>query len=212
METTGKDVITAELSRCELLAGIGDALSDIAERARTETFQKGDELYKSGNLAFLLSGKAKIHAPNGAAIMRDITAGEVFGAVSLFGNGDFGGSVTASGECAVAYLGEPDVEDLLNVNAVFRNNYICFLTGKLRFLNDKIAGFTTPGASERLLSAFRDCADENGFVALPCSMGELANRLNISRAGLYRAVSALTASGKIAKTDGRYRLCEENDL
>lgn len=191
--------------RCSLFDGVEPSVVENAfSGTQTVVCQKGEQLYKNGCLCFLLSGKAKVYAQSGSTVMRNLEPGEFFGAASLFCEKDTAGSVTAANACIVAYLAEDAVTRLIEASPRFGRNYIAFLSDRIRFLNRKIYSFTGIGIEERVLNALRTFADQSGKVVLPFSMGELANRLNIGRSSLYRAIDSLIASNELEKNKNIY--------
>lgn len=201
-EITAKQMAQAKkvFLQCTLLHGIEPAAAEkIFCAAVLNCRAKGEQLCVKQNLCFLLAGKAKVYTQNGSVVMRNIEPGAFFGAASLFCTQNVQSSVIAAERCIIACLSEKTVRRLLESCAPFCHNYICFLSDRIRFLNRKICSFTGADTEERVLHTLRSFADTNGKVLLPCSMGELANRLNISRSSLYRAIDSLIASNKIEK-------------
>ena len=73
-------------------------------------------------------------------------------------------------------------------------NYIKFLSGRIEFLNLKIDAFTATDAAQKLsLYLYNSTSEETK------NLTELAKRLNMGRASLYRAVEALEKEGIIEK-------------
>lgn len=94
---------------------------------------------------------------------------------------------------------EPEaVRRLLEESRPFREHYISFLTGRIRFLNQKI-GYLTAGSAEFKLSHYLLSLGEYQTVVLPISMSALAEMLDLGRASLYRAFDTLTEDGFISK-------------
>ncbi len=195
-ETKAKELFFA----CRLFEGMSAELVESIFSATTLShLKKGEQLYKAGNLCFLLSGKAKVYAQNSSVVMRNMESGDFFGAASLFCKQQTDGTVTAAADCIIAYLPEKEVAHLIESCPTFSRNYIAFLSDRIRFMNGKIYSFTDSDALQRVFKALCSYSDKNGKVNLPFSMAELANRLNIGRSSLYRAIDSLIASNKIKK-------------
>ena len=185
---------------CRLFEGMSDELvEEIFSTATLTHLKKGEQLYKAGNLCFLLSGKAKVYAQNSSVVMRNMEPSDFFGAASLFCKQQTGSTVTAATDCIVAYLPENHVASLIETCPTFSRNYIAFLSDRIRFMNGKIYSFTDSTAEQRVFNALSSHSDKSGKVNLPFSMAELANRLNMGRSSLYRAIDNLIASDKIKK-------------
>jgi CRP-like cAMP-binding protein len=94
---------------------------------------------------------------------------------------------------------------LFDVSSVFAVNYIKFLSDRVAFLNRRIDSFTAPDA-EKSLARFI-CLNATSESEYQHEVGvknysEVAQRLNIGRASLYRAFEALEDEGLISK-DGK---------
>ena len=167
------------------------------------SFSKGDELYKTGYIGFLLDGKASIKRKNtlGKFItVRNMLSGEIFGSVSIFGDWKDGlSSITADCDCLVSYICEEDFKKLLFDFPQISLNYISFLSDRLRFLNRKLDIFTADTTESKLYEFLLSLADDRGYIELKFSMSELAKRLNVGRSSLYRDMEALTNSGLITR-------------
>lgn len=82
-------------------------------------------------------------------------------------------------------------------------NIIALLADKIRFLNKKIDSFTSPTTESRLLKYLQSCpVEEDGKVILYDNMAELARKLDMGRASLYRAFDSLEVSGDVKKING----------
>lgn len=185
---------------CRLFEGMSaDLVEGIFSAATLTHLKKGDQLYKAGNLCFLLSGKAKVYAQNSSVVMRNMKSGDFFGAASLFCKQQTTSTVTAAADCIIAYLPEEKVNSLIEACPTFSRNYIAFLSDRIRFMNGKIYSFTDSDVEQRVFNALCSYSDKSGKVDLPFSMAELANRLNIGRSSLYRAIDRLITSNKIKK-------------
>ncbi|MBQ7288579.1 MAG: Crp/Fnr family transcriptional regulator [Clostridia bacterium] len=186
--------------QCPLFAGLApDVCEKLFDIAHLHPFEKGDPLYKKRNLCFLLSGSAKVLSQDGCMVMRRMQAGEFFGAAGLFCTESEIGNVTASSPGILACIDESYLRRLMEEEPQFAVNYICFLSGRIRFLNDKIFSLTGKRPEERVLYVLQNHADADGCVNLPFSMGELANRLHIGRSSLYRAIDRLVSSNQIER-------------
>ena len=154
-------------------------------------------------LGILLSGKAKIHSADCGrnVILRELTAPGIFGAAALFCEGTLPLSrIEASSACRVLLLDAAAVRALMNADAGFRDAYLAFLAGRVRFLNHKILCFTA-GSAERKLALWLT-SENDSTILLPASLTALSDMLNIGRASLYRALDKLENDGLIHR-DGR---------
>jgi CRP-like cAMP-binding protein len=198
-----------------LFAGLPRIASELEEEllAKTEFFAKGDCVYESNRfksaLGVILSGTVRITTSDeeNRLVLRDMSAGETFGAAALFGAGEcYVSKIHAKSACAVVFIAEETLEKLFALYPASARNYIAFLSSKIRYLNRKIAELSLHGADARLLGYMREHSGENGKVDMPKSMSLLANTLGIGRTSLYRALEKLETGGYISKEENTWIL------
>lgn len=187
--------------------------------AKTEFFAKGECVYKGDRfysaLGVIISGTVRITTSDGEnrVILRDMSAGETFGAAALFGAGEnYVSTIHAKSACAVVFIDEKTLEKLFMLYPQAARNYISFLSSKIRYLNRKIAELSLHGADARLLGYMKQQADKNGKIDMPASMSALAKTLGIGRSSLYRALEKLEANGLISKNENIWIIKGENTL
>ncbi len=172
------------------------------DRGEEVTFVKGEIIYDSTHakraLALVLDGRVRV--VHGRVVMNELGAGDVFGAAALFGNEDpYPTTVTAHTPCRVLLLPQQTIVTWMAAVPRTGENYIRFLSDRIRFLNRRLATLTaenTDGKLWRYLLAHRD---EDGWVHLTNGVSELAKTLNMGRSSLYRGLEALTVDGKIQR-------------
>lgn len=196
--------ILSALKKCPLFldldeAGIRQGLT--AAGYDRKVFQHGERIPLSGKgeVGILLSGKAQVFSSHQErALLNRLDEGSLFGVSSLFSTTCAETEVVAQGKVEVLILGDGAIEKLLE-DARIRRNLIAFLTGRIRFLTRKIASFTSPNAGAKLARFLLENADETGLVQAFRSYSELARRLNLGRASLYRVLDDMEKSGAIKK-------------
>ncbi|MBR7099516.1 MAG: Crp/Fnr family transcriptional regulator, partial [Clostridia bacterium] len=99
------------------------------------------------------------------------------------------------------FFSKQAVNHLLETNERFRENYIGFLSSRIRFLNRKIA-YLTAGSAERRLALYLLSLGA-GEVELKESIAALSDLLNLGRASLYRAFDKLCEDGYLLKNGRR---------
>ena len=99
------------------------------------------------------------------------------------------------GALAVSVLKAGDllVDRLLAEQSQIRENYLRYLTGRIRFLSGRLQTLSQPGAEGKLARYLLSGSGSS------CPATELCRRLGVSRASLYRAFSALEDSGLIVR-------------
>lgn len=165
-------------------------------------------------LGVLLEGRLEIQSSDHgrSVILRELRAPGIFGAAALFCEEEAPfSSIHAKCSSRILWISLEAVRALLAEDAPFREAYLTFLAGRVRFLNRKIRCFTA-GSAERRLAMWL-LSEEGESVTLPASMTALADMLDIGRASLYRALDKLVEDGLILR-DGRQItvLSQENIL
>ena len=208
--------LQAALTRFPLFDGMSEKdLENIAyEIGDAVTYAKGDVIYHTTEfrhaIGLILSGSVTVQTPddNGHALMMNrLGCGAMFGAAALFDCDEtYVSLITAAEPTTIAFLSQERITAWLAIYPRLAENYIRFLSGRIRFLNRKLTILATGSAEARLYQYLLAQQDEHGFVTLPRSMVELANTLNIGRSTLYRAVDALQQAGVLQHEGRHYRL------
>ncbi|MEG1887230.1 MAG: Crp/Fnr family transcriptional regulator [Oscillospiraceae bacterium] len=173
-------------------------------------FKKAENIYVPGSLGVILCGSAKINRSSGgnkSVVMNSLAASDVFGSASLYSEEDAPHSeIIAQNTCRVSYISEKRLSEIMSEHNVVAYNYIRFLSGRVRFLNNKIDEFTAGSAEQKLFEYLSSRKDERGFVLLEHSISELANRLCLGRSSLYRAIEALENDGYISRDKNEFKI------
>lgn len=194
-----------ERDRLFLFEGVSPTEKDrcwAIDSGEEASFAKGEVIYDSERakraLALVLEGSVRVL--HGRVVMNELHAGDVFGAAALFGEEDpFPTTVAARTDCRVLFIPQATVSVWMAAVPRVGENYIRFLSDRIRFLNRRLATLTaghTDGKLWRYLLAHRD---GDGVVRLSGGIAELAKTLNMGRSSLYRGLDALTADGKIKR-------------
>ena len=148
-------------------------------------------------LGLILRGRVQVS--KGELILSVLDRGEFFGAAALFNDrSDYATTLTACTDCALLLFPQALVEELLERCPAAARNYITYLSGRIRFLNEKIEGLIA-GSAERKLAQYLLGLARGGTVELDGPATGLARQLHVSRASLYRAFDALAAAGAAEK-------------
>lgn len=175
-----------------------------------ERFEKGVRIFSGGQfrpaLAMILSGEVQVFRTDDdgrRVVMNRLSAGQVFGAAALFGDTDaYVTEIEALRPTSLVFISQAQMSAYIARYPLVAENYIRFLSDRIRFLNHKIAGFTNGPTGNRLYRYLLEHRQPDGRVDVPVSMVELAQSLNIGRSSLYRSLDALEAEGWINR-DGR---------
>ena len=212
------------ISTCALFQGIGEqvvarALEDA--RCRLEALAKGAvvfDVYDYRNcLGVVLAGTIAVTKPSSSRyVMAALGRGSLFGSANLYDD-DTGvvTVLTASSDCRIVFFPRELLETLMREAHDIALNYIRFLTGRVRFLNDKIQGLVSASAEAALKQYLLQNAVVSGekcFVRLSGSISSLAETLNIGRASLYRAFQVLQRTGAIRKNGKEIEIIDPDVL
>jgi len=189
------------MERCPLLIGVERTAVDkilVQPGAQTAAFAAGQAVYTPDHfqrrLGILLSGSLRVTKGNLSVSM--LGPGDLFGAAALYSDGAFSTTITALRDSRCLLLEQELVDDLLAADPVIRANYLGYLTGRIRFLSGRLQSLAQPGAEGKLA---RYLLANGGEGKLTCSATDLAKRLGISRASLYRAFEAMEQAGLISR-------------
>ena len=187
------------LASCPLFHGAGETLLrslpelEGAGRARFAPGQVVyDPLHFRRCLGVVLSGQLQV--TKGSLAVSVLGPGDLFGAAALYSDEpEFAATVTAKGPSRCLMLEQPLVDRLLSEHSQIRENYLRYLTGRIRFLSGRLQALAQPGVEGKLARYLL----ANGGSSCPAT--ELCQRLGVSRASLYRAFAALEDSGLITR-------------
>lgn len=191
-----------------LFAGVSEGIvkalvADAGTRRRS--FEKGEALCRrdgaNDDLIVILSGKAEVR--KGSVVMRVLRAGDVTGVSTLFGgDGVMDSDVTAQTKLTALFFNRSAVLTAVRSDPALAENYIRFLSSRVRFLNGVIsrcAGADSAGKLARYVAAL--AAQNGGRFAL--NVSRAAAELSLGRATVYRALDALVEAGCVER-DGRF--------
>ncbi|WP_294547800.1 Crp/Fnr family transcriptional regulator [uncultured Pseudoflavonifractor sp.] len=186
------------------LRAAADRRATLAQAARGETIYTPHAFSRS--LGAVLSGKVEVR--KGELIVSVLEPGDLFGAAALFNDRtDYAAQLTARSPCRLLLLPQELVEELMAASPALARQYIRYLSGRIRFLEQKIDSLIAGTAEERLTRFLRTKV-RDGVIPLDCSLTGLAGRLNVSRASLYRALDSLEHRGAIRREGKAIRVLD----
>lgn len=198
----GDDVETEKaLAEHWLFADVeSSALSALLTDAESYRVTKGETIYTPHRfrrcLGVLLSGSVRVTKDSLA--VSTLSAGDVFGAAAIFTDStDYATTLTALRDCTLVLLPQSGVAQLLRESPAFAENYVRYLSGRIRFLSGRLDAVSAGSAEGKLGQYLLTAADTDGSVTI--SATQLSARLGIGRATLYRAFEALEQAGAISR-------------
>lgn len=171
-------------------------------------YARGAELCSPANfrkeLAIVLSGQILVTKGGGELVVSALSPGDLYGAAALFNDEpDYVSTLTAKSTASVLTFSQETVQQLIDTQPVFRRSYICYLSCRIRFLSGKIDALIQGSGEKKLRAWLVSQMDERSEILLTCSMTELAARLNIGRASLYRELQKLEERGALVRKGKR---------
>lgn len=189
------------LAHCPLLQGASPPLlAQVVSQGSLAEFSAGDVVYSPNHfsraLGVLLCGQFQV--TKGSLPVSRLEAGDLFGAASLYSDTqEFAVTITARRPSRCLLLDDQTVDQLISSEPLVRTNYLRYLTGRIRFLSGRLQSLSQHGADGKL-ARYLLANQKSG--SLTCPANELAGRLGVSRASLYRAFQTLEDTGLIVRT------------
>ena len=187
------------LAACPLFRGVENGLlRRLTREADPLSFVPGQTVYEPGNfrrcLGVVLSGQLQV--TKGALAVSALGPGDLFCAAALYSDEpEFASTITAKRPGRCLMLDQALVDRLLAEQSQIRENYLRYLTGRIRFLSGRLQTLAQSGVEGKLARYLLAA----GTGELTCSAIQLCQRLGISRASLYRAFADLEDSGLITR-------------
>ncbi len=180
-------------------------------------FQKGQLLFSPESfrreLGVVLRGKVQVTKGGGELVVSNLTAGDLFGAAAIFNEEEeYVSTLTAKTPCRVLFFPQQALQALMDQEPQVRWNYIRYLSGRIRFLSDKVDSLIQSSGEKKLASYLLRQMGEGNALRLDCSMTELAARLKVSRASLYRELNKLEAQGLIRREGKEIMILDPGQL
>ena len=153
--------------------------------------------------------RGRVQARRKSLLMATLSAGDVFGAAALFADGgDYPITLTALTRCEALLIPEESVRRLLRECGPFAEDYAAYLSGRVRFLSQRLEAVSNPSAEGKLAR----CLLDSGGDSLTLPAAALCQRLGVGRATLYRAFEALEGAGAIAREGKTIRVLRREAL
>ena len=191
------------LSKLFLFSGLAEnERRPLVQTARVERFERGADIYLPHRfqrcLGVVLDGKVAVDQIIGdrRTRMRTMGVGQLFGAAALYGDdASYVTAVSAKTACAVAFWDQEQITAWFTDHPRIAENYIRFLSDRIRFLNRRITTLSGDGVQQKVAVYLQ----ENASDAVSVNMVRLAQQLNVGRSSLYRALDALEQAGQIRR-------------
>ncbi len=169
-----------------------------------QSFERSSVIYSpedfSKKLGIILSGRILVEKRS--FVVNELGSGDLFGAAALFNDEPrYVSTLTARTPAKVLFITQESVKTLIDTSPILRDNYLRYLSERIRFLSSKVDSLSSGSGEKKLSSFLLGLADGEGHVNVH-SITELASRLNMGRASLYRELTKLEERGIISR-DGK---------
>lgn len=195
-----KGQLKAAVEDCPLFYGC-----EFDESALTaQSFKRGETVADTLNgepvIGIIAKGRVGVFgiSPDQSEVsLSSLGAGEVFGISNLFTQNALETRLVCRERTDIVFVSKQAFLRMLAVSPVLSERYMTLLNGKIRFLIRRIALLTAHSGRAKLADFLLTNADQNNTLRLACSKEQLAKILGMSRAALFRELSALSAAGLI---------------
>ncbi len=186
--------------KCEILAKLS---------YECKSYMRGEVIYSptgfSKKIGFVLSGECvamRAREEHSSVPLNTIGVGASFGIVAAFSkNDEFPTEIVAKKNTEILFISQDEISRLMEAHHEISMSIIEFLTEKIKFLNKKIATFSSDSVVEKLASYLLMKEERLGEVfPFNCKAG--AEAINSGRASLYRALTTLT-NEKLIKLENK---------
>ncbi len=214
---TGRKKIAEILGSTFLFDGVssGKIIEIVREfSCEDKSYQKGDVIFSPEKfervLGVVLSGR--IAVTKGRLSVSELSRGSLFGAAALFNNEpEYASTLTTKTAATVLYFSQESILTLINRDERIRMNYIKYLSARIRFLSEKVDTLGEISSEKKLARFLLKNADASGHVN-GCNFSEMAGRLGIGRASLYREFAKLEEAGVIRKDRSGVEILKPSEL
>lgn len=203
-----------QLERHPLFQGVKPEQLDRALSGADEAcISRGETVYDRLRfrrcLGMILEGELTVRKES--LLVSTLRPGDVFGAAALFNDQeDYPTTLTARSDCRLVLIPQEAVRQLIGAGGAFAENYVSYLSGRIRFLSDRLDTLSADGGEGKLVSYLLSAANEDG--ALTISATQLSQRIGVGRATLYRAFESLEQENVIARDGKTIRILDVKKL
>lgn len=213
-----KPTVKEMIRKTPLFLRASEETAEKLAACRCAVFSKGDVISSPASffsgLGLILSGRVAVYGKGreGDVLLNTLEAGGVFGAVSLFGEKpESVSTITAARDSEILLIPKAVAEEIVRNDGDVALAYVTFLTDRIRFLNEKIIGFSAPTAERAVCHALREKTETLG-LSFPLNVTRLAQSLAIGRMSVYRVIRTLTEEKIVLCERGRMTVANPEKL
>lgn len=195
-----------------------EAVERYLAECRTVRYSSRDVIHsvshKAHGIGVVLGGRARIVSGGGDTLLRTLKRGDVFGAASVFSM-EYGNrtEVIAGEGCTVLLIPKETVLRIIFEDPDAAARYIAFLSDRIDFLNSRISALAAGDAVAKVAGYILSLeADADGHTVFGDSLTNVASRLNMGRASLYRTIDRFVSDGYITKSGSELAILDRDGL
>lgn len=191
----------------------GPLLEQVLAQAQLLRVNRGETVYDRHQfrrcLGIVLQGRIQVRMES--LLVSTLGLGDVFGAAALFnGSPDFPTTMTALAPCQVLLLPQEQVRRLLWECPAFAEDYVTYLSQRIRFLSARLDTLSAGSAEEKLAQYLLRAGEGQEEISL--SATRLSALIGVGRASLYRAFESLERAGAIIREGKTIRILDRAKL
>lgn len=198
------DTLANNIKNSKLFKGLTtDEITDILKDSnyKDSEYTKGQIIFNihqnSQYIGIIVSGTISVEKllPSGKSIfMYSKTDGDIFGEVAAFSNSvNYPCNAISKNNVRILIFEKTDFFNILSDNKVVLGNFLNIVCNKAFSLNSHIGSLSFTSAKQKVAQSILDYADEGNSltIRIPFCKKTWADRLNVSRASLYRELDSL---------------------
>lgn len=183
---------------------------DVLNASQLIPVKRGEKVYDRHRfqrcLGILLEGELQVRKE--ALLMSNLHAGDVFGAAAMFHDGsDYPTTLEALADCRLLLIPEETVRRLIRTCPEFAENYVAYLSDRIRFLSTRVDALSAERGEGKLA---RYLLSAGGKIS--GSATELCQRIGVGRATLYRAFEVMEREGAIRREGKTIHITDSQKL
>ena len=174
-----------------------------------------DEYRHTPCVGLLAKGQIDVYSlsPDGKEVLlNSITPGGCFGIINLMNDFDLGTTLRCALDAKIIYIPKADLRKVMQKDGDFVIRYANICNEKMQFLLRKIELLTIQSCRGKLVAYLLINKDSHQQIRLDCSREELAKRLDVSRAALFRELAALQSCGALRIDGNLIRIVNQDIL
>ncbi len=197
---------------------IEDALRHI--RPQITEYKRGDLIFSpeeyETKVGFILDGKCEVlhmRSEMSAVSLNILDKRRSFGILAaLSAAEEYPTTIRAKTGCKILFITQGDLLTLINKSPKIAQNVIKFLSGKITFLNKKIATFSAESVEKKLAAHLLSEMQKYGSRIFPFNCKKCSESINSGRASVYRILEEFEIQGYVKHVERKIYINDPQGL